>query len=326
MRENFFVKILASAAKDLFSGNRRVSKILFVVAIAATTACCVPIATAQVPNQGGLLFSDNFTTSTPGADINADINSSTRVGGPLAGLISYDSANAVGTITLDGSHLNLASDNARIGLNKNFNGALALGGMKISYDFQGSGGTTDWGAFYSGCDSSAIPAFNTGNNWNAWITFNNYPVNNWYAFGASNGGASQYITGTTGVAFNDTMHHADIVISDMVDGAPFDGSSYKVVLYDYYIDGKFVASTWDNTDIQDMPNNFLGFLMSNPTVGASFNFTNLKVYGNTSLLDTTNQWQGVSGANWNAPSSWTASVPNGQGQNALILNAYSSLN
>jgi autotransporter-associated beta strand protein len=129
--------------------------------------------------------------------------------------------------------------------------------------------------------------------------------------------------GDTGVTNYGVVHHADIVISDYLDGNPSNNAG--TYLADYYIDGKCVGSLWDIWDLADVQNNFLGFVAWQ-VPGSSFAYDNFKVYGNDVLLDTTNQWQGVSGANWTDPLSWTASVPNGQGQNALIFDAYSTLN
>ncbi len=291
------------------------------VALVAGAVLVAPVE-AQVPSQGGLLFSDNFTTSTPGSDVNADIYSPTRVSGPLAGFVIYDTANATGTLGLDGTGLTIA-DSGRIGLNYDFYYDLALGGMKISYDFQGivgSGETVDWVGLFTGCDTSVMPDWADENsNWNAFLQFSNYPPVNWYVGSRSLNDTNgvQYQSGSTGAAFNDTMHHVDVLISDMVDGNPF--NNYGVVLFDYYIDGNFIATTWDEWDNADMSNNYIGFLMSSATPGANFTYDNLQIYGNNLLLDQSNQWQGVGGADWTAPGSWTLSTPNAQGANALIL-------
>jgi hypothetical protein len=297
-----------------------------IIAIAIGATLVAPVE-AQVPNQGGLLFSDNFNTTTPGTDINADIFSPTRVSGPLAGTVSYDTTNALGTLGLDGSRLTLA-DSGRIGLNQNFTGNMALGGMKISYDFQGLSADASWAGILFGADSSALPAWGAADaNFAAVLQFDTTLAGvNWYTgthcLNDTNG--IQYQFKNTGVNFNDAMHHVDVILADMVDGTFANGAGIFAV--EYYIDGKCVMSSWDQTDGADYVNNYLGFLQAAAGAGDGFAFDNLKIYGNDLLLDTTNQWQVTESSNWTDSANWSVSVPNARGANALILSGYLTMN
>jgi hypothetical protein len=301
---------------------------LGVILLAAGAAFIAPV-NADAPSVGGLLFGDNFTIqSPPSGSINTDITWSGRVSGPLAGVISYDLVNAVGTQTMDGSAFRMVDSVGnfpRVGLDYNFNGNVAAGGLKISYDIQCNAGSYDWGALYTGCDSATIPQFADGTNWNAWIMrsthYWEYPAGTWneqnWLYYGNNAGAGVYAAaGSTGVDFNDKLHHVDIVASDATDSRPFNGSG--TIQLDYYVDGSYVTSY---TDV-DYFSNYIG-LQAQTAVdpNSPFTYDNLQVYGNNLLVDTTVQWQGSTTNNWTDPASWTgAPLPNAQGAIARFLN------
>ena len=286
------------------------------VAIAIGAALAAQAQT-DAPNVGSLLFGDNFTSS-PSSDINAGINSPTRTSGPLAGQISYDTANAMGNFSMDGGAVNLSGEPIiypRVGLNYNFNGNLASGGLKISYDVKGNQ-SIDIDFLYTALDSSAVPEFPNNSNFNAWMTRGQIYADsqNWLYYG-NNAGAGLYaVAGNTGAVFNDALHHMDIIATDATDAEPFNGAG--TIQLDYYIDGAYISSYTGN----DYANNYIGLEHQNYFSPTSSQFDNLQIYGNALLANTTVQWQGSGSNNWTDSASWTTgAIPNGRGAVALFL-------
>jgi hypothetical protein len=86
-----------------------------------------------------LLFEDNFSYSGGvSTDLNVNINSASRVSGLLAGQVSYDTANMAGLKDIDGDNQKMdlsdggaGTSSACVGLTKNFNNDLAIGGLTV---------------------------------------------------------------------------------------------------------------------------------------------------------------------------------------------------
>jgi hypothetical protein len=272
--------------KHRFSNLLYPTRGAFMFAIFAAYA--LPAAADTVPVVGSLLFSDNFNTTGASSDLNTEITSSARVAGPLAGLISYDTANEAGSFLLDGSALNMSGGEGmygRVGLNYNFNNGVAEGGMKISYDYRGDG-TFDIGFLYTACDSSNIPEFASGDNYNTWMMRGEVWADsqNWLFYGnyTTDIAHGYAVAGNTGVSYSDALHHADIVITDTVDGNPFNGSG--LINFDYYIDGTLITSSNAALLIPDYANNYIGLQVQNGESTDNHHFENLQIYGNAAAV------------------------------------------
>ena len=126
------------------------------LALAAFAMLAGP-AFAEFTPVGALLFQDTYNYTGIADDLNVDINSPSRVAGPLAGQVSYDTANMVGLKDIDGPNLKMdlsqggsMDSRACVGLTKDFNDDLALGGLTVCATVNPRGGVVTIGVGHNG--------------------------------------------------------------------------------------------------------------------------------------------------------------------------------
>jgi hypothetical protein len=226
--------------------------VLFVFAALSAT---VPATFAEI-----LLFQDNFTSSVTTTDMNLGVTDPTRQTGPINGVtytdLVYNSSDGslgrlssgdvfsgyvylghpdlpAGTLAMTGTYAAEPFPQAR--LEQNFNGALANGGMKISFDLRIDG--PYWGGILIGADpgyiwgftDQGLSSFGMQLGWYTDDTLSRY-----YGFDVRSGDNSGFLN--LGVDLrNGALHHFDYVCSDPTDGNPFDGVGQTTI--DCYLDG-----------------------------------------------------------------------------------------
>jgi hypothetical protein len=237
---------------------------------------------------GELLFQDTYNYTGIAEDLNVDINSPTRVAGPLAGEVAYDTANMVGLKDIDGPNQKMdlsqggfMGARACVGLTKDFNNDLALGGLTVCATINPRGGVVTIGAGHV----SSLPA-DIGDTYLDGLNYFNHP--GFYAnvfdgvtiapnlattaFGAD--GAVQWFSNfdfTSGV-FGDSYVDLAVVFTDPVDNNPFNGSG--TIVAQMYLGDTLVCTS---TPGPDFAHNYLSV---QTVTGQYTSIKNLRVYGN----------------------------------------------
>ncbi|MBN2578630.1 MAG: PEP-CTERM sorting domain-containing protein [Pirellulales bacterium] len=302
--------------------------------------------TAVVPSAFALdlLFQDNFYVDTATLDANYYVTEPTRQSGFYAGTTYTGYIYPPGNSLFDGwteygysllgANTNPVDSTLCLSItgnyggwpfpfllaNNNWNGAMAQGGMTISFDMNING--PYWGGIVLGADSDVVGGFPIeGNTTPRFGIQLGYNVENGLYL-ACDSSESVYVTGEIGANINNTWHHFDFVCTDPGDGNPFDGSGATKI--DCYLDSSATPFySYTKTD-GGYANNYIGFqtLTNDPFYTAATptdenhnegdyfcNFDNLTIYGNAP-----NQWNLTYGDTWNDGSHWSLGVvPNAVG-------------
>lgn len=252
------------------------------LALAAFAMLAGPALADFVP-VGTLLFEDNFSSATTFA-LNNNITSPARVSGPLAGQVSYDVAGKVGLEALQDSCLQvtgtdaLFSSTGRLGLTKDFNNDLALGGFTIVANIYPGTAFGGIGAGQNGSSFSYIADLLNANAETNPITqpgFYACLLNLWGVsntdFGYGAGGAQWWSNVAYGASYTN-FDQVAMVFTDAGDNNPFNGSG--TITAKVYIDGTLV----DTATGPDFAHNFISF--QGTTEGGVAMFQDLRIYGN----------------------------------------------
>lgn len=253
--------------------------LLAVAALAALTGTAL----ADFSPVGSLLFRDTFNYGTEWTyDVNYGIDSPSRVSGPLARQVSYDQVSSIGVTDIDGPNQKfdmsdgwVGATTARIGLTKDFNGALAQGGMTVCVKVLPWAGYAGIGAGHSGSAYTDV-----GDLFGEWLNVPGFYFNafaagsglNASAF-ASDGSAQWFSKIDLGPGYGNFVDLA-MVFTD-VDNNPFNGSG--TITANLYVDGTWLASATG----PDFAHNYLSF-QTNTTMMSSYK--DLRVYGNASAV------------------------------------------
>jgi hypothetical protein len=257
------------------------------LALAAFAMLAGP-AFAQVVPVGDLLFQDTYNYTEVSLDLNVDINSPSRVAGPLAGQVSYDMDNMVGLKDIDGPNLKLDLSQggnpdltARVGLTKDFNNDLALGGLTVIATVDSRGGFAGIGVGHSGSSASNIGDLYTNPGWDA--------VPGFYGnvFDGSIAGLSTTTFASNGVAqwfsnlnfagggYGDNYVELGLVFTDAGDNNPFNGSG--TITAKMYVNGNLITTA----EGPDFAHNYLSYQTATSQYTS---FQNLRVYGNAAAV------------------------------------------
>jgi hypothetical protein len=267
---------------------RKVHVFSVLLALAAVAMLAGP-ALADVTPVGSLLFEDTFNTSATGSNVfnaNYDINSSTRVFGPLAGQVSYDQTNAKALLAVDGPNKEFQltgtsvdySTIGRVALTKDFNGALALGGLTVSVKVNPVLGYAGIGVGHNGSaysyiadllngttPISAAPGF-YGNVFNAGIFSVSTGV-----FAGDNTGNQWYSHFTTTSGYADFVD-LTMVFTDATDNNPFNGSG--TITANVYVGGTLIETATG----PDFAHNYISLQAA--AAGGVCLYQDLRIYGN----------------------------------------------
>jgi hypothetical protein len=266
---------------------------VFCALLALTTVAVLSNAAfAEIIPVGDLLFQDTYNYGAVDVDLNVDINSPTRVTGPLAGQVAYDTANMVGLKDIDGPNLKMdlsqggsMASRACVGLTKDFNNDLALGGLTVCATINPRGGVITIGAGHISSSPSDIgDTYLDGLNYfnHAGFYANVFDGSTIAAnlasttFGAD--GSAQWFSNfdfTSGV-FGDSYVDLSVVFTDTTDNNPFNGSG--TIVAKMYIGDTLVCTS---TPGPDFAHNYLSI----QTVTSQYtSIKNLRVYGNTAAV------------------------------------------
>ncbi len=265
--------------------------IIALLAVAAFAMLTGPALAELVP-VGTLLFQDTYNYTGVDGDLNVDINSPTRVAGPLAGQVSYDTDNMVGLRDIDGPNQKMdlsqggsMASRACVGLTKDFNNDLALGGLTVCATIDPRGGVVTIGAGHiSSLPSDIGDTYLDGANYfthpgfyaNVFDGVTIAPDLATTAFGAD--GTAQWFSNfdfTSGV-FGDSYVDLAVVFTDPVDNNPFNGSG--TIIAQMYIGDTLVCTS---TPGPDFAHNYL----SVQTVTSQYtSIKNFRVYGNAAAV------------------------------------------
>jgi hypothetical protein len=267
-----------------------------------------------------LLFKDNFTVTTPVLDANFEVTEPTRQSGLYAGTTytgyiftgSLFDGNTTSGYSLLGGNINPSDGSYCLSItgnygywpfpfllaNQNWNGAMAQGGMVISFDMNING--PYWGGIVLGADSDVLGGFpwggdpnpggqpaNTTTRFALQLGYNS--ENGTYA--AVDSSATEFIEvgNDLGANINNSWHHFDIVCTDPGDGNPFDGSG--VTQIDCYLDSSATPFFSYTKEGGGYANNYIGlqtltndypYTAANPAPGYNMgdyfcNFDNLTI-------------------------------------------------
>jgi hypothetical protein len=259
------------------------------LALAAFAMLAGP-ALADIVPVGSLLFEDTFNSAATGSDVfnvNYDINSPTRVSGPLAGQVSYDQTNADALMAVDGPSemFQLTGTSVdygtigRVGLTKDFNGALALGGFTVCAKVNPVLGYAGIGVGHNGSAYSDIADLLNGttpitaapgiyaNVLNSGIfavsagVFAAEAGNQWHSHFAADAGYADFVDLT-------------MVFTDATDNNPFNGSG--IITANVYVNGTLI----DTATGPDLAHNYIS-LQASAASGVGL-YQDLRIYGNAS--------------------------------------------
>jgi hypothetical protein len=263
--------------------------LLATLLVLAAFAMPASSAFAELVPVGDLLFRDTYNYGdAPFGDVNTGINDPGRVSGPLAGQVAYDQANSAGGMDIDGpndkfdlSDYGAGVTTARLGLTKDFNNELALGGLTVCAKVLARAGYAGIGAGHSGSSASSIGDLFAAN-WasvpgfyfNAFATDNVYGLNT-SAFGSDGTNALTVSPSnfTLGAGYGDYVE-LGIVFTD-TDNNPFNGSGTLTAAM--YIDGTLVGTATG----PDLAHNFISFQTNTTNYNS---FQDLRVYGNAAAV------------------------------------------
>lgn len=242
----------------------------------AVLAATVFVAIAGVGRAETLLFTDTFNNAnhaTSYADYGINQELTSRQSGTYANT-AYTVARMGGGVPVDSCQ---QVDDGRLSAmyggvvspNHNFNGADAVGGLKVGFDILAD---TYWAGLSVGTDS-----YNTSHIPNPGVIFQfiayRSPWGTYY-----DGRMNVYVDGNTAsfptALYTDsaTMRHMDLVFNDLVDGSPFNGNGNLDVKA--YLDGS-ATPFLEFTLAKDFSNNYLS-LVSDVNVAAG-HYDNLSV-------------------------------------------------
>jgi hypothetical protein len=269
------------------------------LALAAFAMLAGPALAGNVVPVGSLLFEDNFsypgeiidgTLVSVNGDLNVNITSASRVSGPLAGLVSYDTANMAGAKDIDGlvPKLDLSTGGdpsyaGRVGLSMDFNNSLALGGFTVVANVIPRGTYAGIGVGHNGSSAANIGDLLAGN-WadvaglysNVFAAGTGLSVTSFASDGAAQPAQPSDIWFNYlgfGAGYSDFVELA-LVCTD-TDNNPFDGSG--TITVQEYVNGDLVATATG----PDFAHNFLSFQMG----GDSYvSYQDLRVYGNAAAV------------------------------------------
>ncbi|MBN1394342.1 MAG: PEP-CTERM sorting domain-containing protein [Pirellulales bacterium] len=262
-------------------------KLRVLSALLALAAIAVPAgpALADFVPVGSLLFQDTYNYTEVSLDLNVNINSPSRVSGPLAGQVAYDQDNMVGAKDIDGPNqkLDLSDGGAgvttgRVGLTKDFNNELALGGMTVCATVNPRGGYAGIGVGHNGSTAADI-----GDNWD--VNFYLVPGLYFDAFDgvtvAADLATTRFASDGTAAWLSDLTDYSGgysdfvelaMVFTDQTDNNPFNGSGTIDVAF--YANGELKGTASG----PDFAHNYISF--QERAWGNYASFKDLRVYGN----------------------------------------------
>jgi hypothetical protein len=245
-------------------------------------------ASAEFIPVGSLLFQDAYSIAPVTFDINSEINSPTRTYGPLAGHVSYDQANAIALMAIDGPNQILQVTGTsvsfgtigRVGLTQDFNNDLALGGFTVCAKINPMNGYGGIGVGHNGSTADSIgdllnattppgdvPGF-YGN------VFANFGVSTG-VFGSAGMGSLWYSHLPAGSPYGGFVDLA-MVFTDDTDNNPFNGSG--TITAKVYVEGILV----DTATGPDFAHNYIS--LQGAADGTVAEFQNLRIYGNAAAV------------------------------------------
>jgi hypothetical protein len=262
-------------------------KLLVLCALLAVAAFAMPAGTAlaEFTPVGSLLFQDTYNYTAISGDLNVNITSPSRVSGPLAGQVAYDTANLVGSKDVDGPNQKMdLSDGgafthrACVGLTKDFNNNLALGGFTVVADVNPRGGIAEMGVGHNSSAASAIgDTFWDAAGYFAHPGFyaNVFDGNLGYgvsttAFGGNGTSAWPPYFGL-GSGYGANFVQLALVCTDATDNNPFNGSG--TITIKMYVNGSLITTATG----PDFAHNFIAFQADTTNYTS---VSNLRIYGN----------------------------------------------